>query len=87
MRAEKEVTLKLEPRGRRPRSSKRVMPWKATFSVIMLMSGKPLSCRHHVALITTPITNHNISHAHPHCTSKELKCATLGRILQFSGSH
>ena len=43
MRAEKEVTLKTEPRGMRPRSSNRVMPWKATFSVMMLMSGKPRS--------------------------------------------
>ena len=43
MRALKEVTLKTEPRGMRPLSSKRVMPWKAIFSVMMLMSGKPLS--------------------------------------------
>ena len=47
MRAEKEVTLKMEPSGMRPRSSKRVMPWNATFSVMMLMSGKPRSsCKH-----------------------------------------
>lgn len=43
MRALKEVTLKMEPRGMRPRSSKRVIPWKATFSVMMFMSGKPRS--------------------------------------------
>ena len=43
MRALKDVTLKTEPRGMRPRSSNLVMPWNATFSVMMLMSGNPRS--------------------------------------------
>ena len=33
------------PSGMRSRSSKRVMPSKATFSITMLMSGKLRSCR------------------------------------------
>ena len=42
--AESEVELKEMPSGRRWRSSKRVTPWNATFSLMMLMSGKPASC-------------------------------------------
>ena len=37
------------PSGRRRRSSKRVTPWKLTFSVTMLMLLRPLSCAAHAA--------------------------------------
>lgn len=44
--AEKEVMLTEMPMGRRYLSSKRVSPSAATFSQMMLMSGKPASCVH-----------------------------------------